>query len=76
MVAGIAARCFAAGECKLGDSTGGGGIGNMRRILQAAWDKRLGDDEYAWNTGDGLTGLLPGTTMRVYYGPLAWAGKW
>jgi len=77
MVAGIAARCFAAGDCKLGDAQAGGGALNMQRILSAAKRKATYDPEFAWNGGDGTTAevpRVPGT--KGYYGLLAWAGRW
>jgi len=70
MVEGIAARCFAAGECRLGNAAAGGGLQNRNRILKAAINKNNDDPEYRWSQDvDGWK-----TYAGNYHGNLAWAG--
>jgi len=79
LVAGVAAKCFAAGDCKLGDETAGGGLKNRARILDSIVEKHVYDEEYAWNIeGGGTTARVPkrGVNAWGYYGYLVWAGKW
>ena len=62
-VAGVAARCFAAGECKLAD-----GAANTQRLLDAVKAKFTADPAYRWSADSTYGGK--------YYGPLVWAAKW
>jgi subtilisin family serine protease len=64
-VAGVAARCFAAGEC-----SPDAGAQNRERFLNAVWAKYNSDSGYRWN--DGGSPVASGK----YYGPLVWADKW
>lgn len=69
IVGGIAARCFAAKDCVLGNKAKGGGALNTGKILSAIEAKNLEDPAYAW-TADGVT------FKGRYYGPMAWANHW
>lgn len=63
-VAGVAARCFLAGPCKLSQ-----GAQNTQIFLDAVWAKHNADTAYRWSSN----GLVSGTK---YFGPLVWAAKW
>ncbi len=65
-VAGCAARCFAAGDCKLAD-----GAKNRDRFLDAVWAKYNSDTGYRWNAGSKQPVI-----QNKYYGPLVWADRW
>ncbi|KIZ01941.1 peptidase S8 and S53 subtilisin kexinsedolisin [Monoraphidium neglectum] len=64
-VAGAAARCFAAGECKVGD-----GAANRERFLNSIWAKYDSDPAYRW------TSARTPVASGKWYGPLVWADKW
>jgi len=64
-VAGVAARCFASGECKLSN-----GSRNREAFLDAVWAKYNADTSYRWNAGSSPI------AQSKWYGPLVWADKW
>lgn len=64
-VAGIAARCFAAGDCKLEDGTK-----NRDKLLTSVWEEYNADAPYRWNSGS--SPVYGGK----FYGPLVWAQNW
>lgn len=66
--AGVAARCFASGDCKLGD-----GLANMARVFRSAMEKHDQDPAYRWTRRDATWGS---GAARRYYGPLLWADYW
>lgn len=65
-VVGVAARCFAARECRIGK-----GYNNTRIVLNKVWQKYQSDPTYRWNTGSAEPALY-----GKYYGPLVWAKGW
>ena len=62
-VAATAARCFAAGECKLAN-----GAANAQLFLNSVTAKYNTDTTYRWSTGS--------VSGAKYYGPWVWAAKW
>ena len=62
-VAGIAARCFASGECKLSN-----GAANTQLLLNYVGAKYAADASYRWSTGS--------VSGNNYYGPWVWAAQW
>ena len=62
-VAGIAARCFASGECKLAN-----GAANTQMFLNYVRAKYDSDPSYRWSTGS--------VSNSKYYGPWVWAPQW
>jgi subtilisin family serine protease len=64
-VVGVAARCFAAGECN-----SDAGAQNRERFLDAVWAKYNADSGYRWN--DRSKPVVSGN----HYGPLVWADQW
>lgn len=67
-VTGVAARCFADGDCKVGDAFG---YDNTQKVLDVIWKKYASDSLYGWNKG----GKQP-VQGDKYYGPLVWGNKW
>ena len=66
--AGVAARCFATGDCKLAD-----GLANMERVFNSAMAKHEQDPAYRWTRRGATWGI---GARRRYYGPLVWADYW
>lgn len=64
-VSGTAARCFAAGDCRLSN-----GAANREKFLDAIWQKYDSDPSYRWTNA-----RTPAANGR-YYGPLVWADRW
>jgi hypothetical protein len=67
-VAGVAGRCFAAGDCRLG-----AGAANALKVVQSAAAKNKADKKFRWGRKDSTFGSK---AARHYYGPLIWAGYW
>jgi subtilisin len=63
-VSGVAARCFAEGDCVPGDGTR-----NRERFLDAVWAQYKADVGYRWNQGSNVAN-------GRYYGPLVFADAW
>ncbi|KAI8462559.1 MAG: peptidase S8/S53 domain-containing protein [Monoraphidium minutum] len=72
-VAGIAGRCFAAGDCVLSPGRGGE---NREKVLAAAWDKSGADARFRWTRRRDVTVAVPGERFRRHLGPMAWADFW
>ncbi|KAI8476183.1 MAG: peptidase S8/S53 domain-containing protein [Monoraphidium minutum] len=66
--AGVAARCFAAGDCKLSD-----GAKNTVKVAGSAFEKLKADASFRWSRKD-CTAVVVGE--RRYFGPLIWADYW
>jgi subtilisin family serine protease len=63
-VAGVAARCFAAGVCQEN-----AGTRNRERFLDAVWAQYKAEPSYRWNQASNVAN-------GKYYGPLVFADAW